>query len=115
MLIEPKRSDDFDKTLAALEAQIQAASSLKTKWKPRFAEISITIFSIAIFIHKSRTYSLVSGYLRVYLGDSDPMVHELDIDLSVAVVERVALPNKPHCISIKPSTVCIINVCSILY
>jgi hypothetical protein len=49
-------------------------------------------------------YDLLPGYLRVFLVRSDGQRdHELDIDLSLATVEPLSLPNMPFCLKIKPN------------
>ena len=71
--------------------------------------------SIVAFVHEiekglvinhptHRSYELLPGYLRVYLGTGPDRLHEMDVALKTAEVEATTLPGKPHCISVKPET-----------
>lgn len=102
LIIEPN-PEDLDDTIFAIEAQILAASNLKNKWKNRFGRLKTNAVTQFNFISSCSTYELLPGYLRVFLGDDQQKVHEMDVDLTIATVEPIALPGKPHCLSIKPN------------
>jgi len=83
LIIEP-HPKEFDIIMGALEMQIQNAQNMKAKWK-------------------MRSYDLLPRYLRVFVGEGDEKVHEMDIDLATATAEPVRLPNKPYCVRVKPN------------